>query len=169
VLAVGYRLHDLAIVPTADEGSLVGHLGPDPLGPDWDAAAATGRLAADPDRPIGLALLDQRTLAGIGNLYRAETLFLRGVWPWTPVGAVADLPGLVGTAARLLQANKDRVQQSTTGSLRRGEEQWVYGRAGRPCRRCGTRLRGDPIGTGAEGTDARRTVFWCPHCQPPAG
>jgi endonuclease-8 len=166
LVAVGLRLHDLAIVATADEGTLVGHLGPDLLGPDWDAAEAVRRLMADPDRPIGLALLDQRNLAGIGNLYRAETLFLRGVWPWTPTGAVADLPALVANAARLLLANRERVQQSTTGSLRRGEEQWVYNRAGRPCRRCGTRLRGDSLGTDAAGTDAQRTVYWCPRCQP---
>ena len=79
--AVGYRLHDIALVPTAEEDRLVGHLGPDVLGPDWDPAEADRRLNEDPDRPVGDALLDQRVIAGIGNLYKNETLFLTGVHP----------------------------------------------------------------------------------------
>jgi endonuclease-8 len=165
-LAVGYRLHDLAVLPTAEEGSLVGHLGPDLLGPDWDQEEAVRRLMASPERPIGLALLDQRNLAGIGNLYRAETLFLRGVDPWTPTGAVADLPGVVNLAHRLLFANRERVEQSTTGSLARGQNQWVYGRRNQRCRRCGGPIQTGSLGEGAEGTDAERVVFWCPRCQP---
>ncbi len=164
--AVGYRLHDLAVLPTAEEDQIVGHLGPDLLGPDWNLDEALRRLRAHPDRTIGTALLDQRNLAGIGNLYRAEVLFLRGVWPWTPVGEVPDLPRLVTLAGRLLTANRDRIQQSTTGSLRRGDQQWVYLRTGQPCRRCGTPVRADPIGEGADGVDAERTVFWCLRCQP---
>jgi hypothetical protein len=74
-------------------------------------------------------------------VYKAETLFLRGVNPWRPVGEVADLTAMVGLAKRLLEANKERFGQVTTGSRRRGEETWVYGRAGRPCRRCGTPVR----------------------------
>ena len=84
--AVGYRLHDIALIPTDEEERLVGHLGPDVLGPDWDAAEATRRLQADPGRPVGEALLDQRLLAGVGNLYKNEALFLVGVDPWTPAG-----------------------------------------------------------------------------------
>ena len=158
-VAVGFRLHDVALLPTAEEDSLVGHLGPDLLGPDWDPDEAVRRLRADPDREIGQALLDQRNLAGIGNLYKSETLFLRGVFPWRPVGAVGDLPAVVGLAARLLNANKGRWTQATTGSLRRGEEVWVYQRADRPCRRCGTPIRRAP-----QGPDERPT-FWCPSCQ----
>ena len=165
-VAVGYRLHDLAVVATAQESTLVGHLGPDLLGPDWDPDEAVRRLGRAPERPIGLALLDQRNLAGIGNIYRAETLFLRGVDPWTPVDAVADLNALVTMARRLLMANRHRTQQSTTGSLARGEEFWVYGRRNRPCRRCGGPVEAALLGEGAEGTDAERTVFWCPQCQP---
>ncbi|SHM44005.1 Fpg/Nei family DNA glycosylase [Cryptosporangium aurantiacum] len=166
IVAVGSRLHDLAVVSTDDESSLVGHLGPDLLGPDWDPDEAVRRLRATPERPIGLALLDQRNLAGIGNLYRAEVLFLRGVHPTTATGEVADLPALVTTAQRLLYANRARVEQSTTGSLVRGQERYVYGRRGRPCLRCGSRVTAAPLGSGAEGTDAQRTVFWCPKCQP---
>src|SRR4029077_13295642 len=91
-----------------------------------------------PDRPIGEALLDQQNLAGIGNVYKAEVLFLRGLSPWQPAGQVADLGALAGLARRLLEANKERFGHITTGSMRRGEEHWVYGRRGKPRRRGGT-------------------------------
>src|SRR5207245_4983758 len=113
--AVGYQLGIVEILPTAREGSVVGHLGPDLLGPDWDPAEAVRRLRADPARPIGEALLDQRSLAGIGNLYKTEVLFLRGVHPWRPAGEVADLDALVGLAHRLLAADKERPGQITAG------------------------------------------------------
>ena len=88
--AVGYRLPVVELLPTdARRTAAVGHLGPDLLGPDWDDEEALRRLPADPAREIGMALLDQRVLAGLGNLYRCEVLFLRGVTPWTPVGDVA--------------------------------------------------------------------------------
>ncbi|HEX8631591.1 MAG TPA: zinc finger domain-containing protein, partial [Catenuloplanes sp.] len=155
---VGYHLHDLALVPTAEEHTLVGHLGPDLLGPDWDTDEAVRRLAAHGDSTIAEALLDQRSLAGIGNLYKAETLFLRGVWPWTPVHAVPDLPGMVTLSRRLLAANRGRWTQTTTGSLRRGETSYVYGRRAQPCRRCGTPISKDELG--------ERVTYWCPRCQP---
>jgi formamidopyrimidine-DNA glycosylase len=159
--AVGYQLGIVEILPTASEPGAVGHLGPDLLGPDWDPAEAARRLAADPARPIGEALLDQRNLAGIGNLYKAEVLFLRGIDPWRPAGDVAGLGALVGLARRLLDANKERYGQVTTGVWRRGGQTWVYGRAGRPCRRCGT-----PVRAADQGSDtAERVTFWCPHCQ----
>ncbi|MFC4145396.1 DNA-formamidopyrimidine glycosylase family protein [Micromonospora mangrovi] len=157
-VAVGYHLHELALVPTAEEGSLVGHLGPDLLGPDWDPAEAVRRLAAHPDETIGEALLDQRNLAGVGNLYKCELLFLRGVSPWTPVGAVPDLSGTVTLAQRLLAANRGRWTQSTTGSLHRGQTSYVYGRRAQPCRRCGTAIRKEELG--------ERVTYWCPVCQP---
>jgi endonuclease-8 len=159
--AVGYLLGVVEVVPTAEEASVVGHLGPDLLGPDWDAPEAVRRLRADPKRPVGEALLDQRNLAGIGNLYKSEALFLRGIHPWRPVGDIAGLTALVGLAQRLLEANKNRIGQVTTGVSRPGEETWVYGRRGR-CRRCGTRIM-----TAAQGADPEgRITFWCPHCQP---
>jgi endonuclease VIII len=158
--AVGYRLAMVEILPTAAEDRVVGHLGPDLLGPDWDAAEAVRRLSQDPDRPVADALLDQRNLAGIGNLYKAEVLFLRGVSPWQPVGTVPGLAGLVELARKLLAANAGRAGQVTTGVWRRGEETWVYGRAGRPCRRCGT-----PVKAADAHTAGERVTFWCPHCQ----
>jgi endonuclease-8 len=162
-VAVGFRLPVVELVATADEDSVVGHLGPDVLADDVDLDEAVRRLAAAPDREIGMALLDQRNVAGIGNLYRIEALFLRGVHPWTPVSDV-DLRALVKVVVRLMRANLRHVWQSTTGSLRRGEEHWVFERAGKPCRRCGTTVlradQGDPPYV--------RVTYWCPRCQPSA-
>ena len=128
--AAGYLLGVTEVVPTADEGTVVGHLGPDLLGPDWDPALAVRLLSRDDDRPIGEALLDQRNLAGIGNVYVAELLFLRGLLPTRPVGSVEDLTALVNLGRRLLDANKARPGHVTTGDTRRGRQHWVYGRAG---------------------------------------
>jgi len=160
-LAAGYLLGMTEVLPTAREEQVTGYLGPDLLGPDWNAAAAVARLARDPDRSIGEALLDQRNLAGIGNIYAAEMLFLRGIDPWRPAGAVDDLDALVELGRRLLDANKERPGHVTTGDTRPGRENWVYGRAGRPCRRCGA-----PIRRGEQGPPGQeRLRFWCPNCQ----
>jgi DNA-formamidopyrimidine glycosylase len=160
--AVGYQLGIAEILPTAAEDRVVGHLGPDLLGPDWDLAAAARRLLSSPQAPVGEALLDQRNVAGIGNLYKSEVLFLRGVNPWRRAGELADAEALLSLARRLLDANKERFGHVTTGVWRRGEETWVYGRAGQPCRRCGT-----PIRAAEQGGDAgERITFWCPRCQP---
>ncbi|WP_225847415.1 DNA-formamidopyrimidine glycosylase family protein [Streptomyces sp. HPF1205] len=159
--AVGYRLGMLAVLPTGEEDSVVGHLGPDLLGPDWDAARALERLAADPDRPLGEALLDQRNLAGIGNVYVAELCFLRGVTPWTPYGQVGAPEKLVALAKRLLEANKTRVGHVTTGDTRRGRTNWVYGREHQPCLRCGTPVRAGEHGQAGQS----RVAYWCPRCQ----
>lgn len=161
VTAVGFHLHDVDLVPTGQEETIVGHLGPDLLGPDWDEAEAFRRLSADPDRSIGEALLDQRCLAGLGTVWRAEVLFLRGVNPSTPVRDVDLLP-LVRLARRLLMANRGRWAQVTTGNARRGQELYVYGRVGAPCRRCRT-----PIARGEQGLlGQERVAYWCPKCQP---
>ena len=85
-------------------------------------------------------------------------LFLRGLSPWQPVGSVADLGAVAELAKRLLEANKKRHGHITTGSMRRGEENWVYGRRGRPCRRCGTPI----LKAGQED----RVTFWCRSYQP---
>ena len=100
VTAVGYHLHDIALVPTDDEHTLVDHLGPGSPRPGLGRRARRSRTCrAAPERAIADALLDQRNLAGIGNMYKSEVLFLRGVWPWRPVGDVADLAGLVSARA----------------------------------------------------------------------
>lgn len=169
-VAVGYRVHDLALVPTAEEARLVGHLGPDVLTlAGLSGTARTGwlgdaavRLAATPTRGVAEALLDQRGVAGLGLLYVTEACFVAGVSPWTPVAEVARLPRLVGTAAAMLAANTARTQQPTTGSARRGQEHWVFARTGRPCRRCGTRVAAGQVGV----PPRQRSVSYCPHCQP---
>jgi endonuclease-8 len=161
-LATGYRVHDLQIVARTDEHQLVGHLGPDLLGDDWSLDTAVSRLLANPAATVGEALLDQRNLAGCGNLYANEVLFLTRVWPWQPVGEVTDLPQLVSTLQRLMLANREHPEQSTTGLLGRGREHWVYQREGEGCRRCHT-----PIRRMEQGTPPRqRSRYWCPRCQP---
>jgi endonuclease-8 len=158
---VGYRLHDLALVPTADEGQLVGHLGPDLLGPDWDLDEALRRLREHPDEQIGVALIDQRNLAGIGNIYKVESLFTCGVHPWARVADVPDLAALVTKARTLMLANREHPEQNTTGLPGRGQDHWVAGRRGRPCRRCGTTIL-----LGDQGPESQeRVTWWCPKCQ----
>ncbi|MEU6644836.1 DNA-formamidopyrimidine glycosylase family protein [Saccharomonospora sp. NPDC046836] len=162
--AVGFRVHDLALLPTTEESRIVGHLGPDLLDPQWTdehAATAAHALAASPDRELGLALLDQRVMAGIGNLYKVEICFLLGVSPWTPVAEVSA-ERAVTLARKLLLANAWRPEQSTTGELARGRRNWVYERTRQGCFRCGGRVR---IGAQGAGTQARPT-WYCPRCQP---
>src|SRR5213592_1672671 len=159
--AAGYQLGVVELIRTSEEARVTGHLGPDLLGPDWDRDEAVRRLSAEPDRPIGEALLDQRNLAGIGNVYKAELCFLLGATPWLPVGALpadraAKLPAL---AKKLLEANRDRPVRTTTG--RRGQDLFVYGRAPRPCLRCHTSVRVADQGDGSR----ERPTYWCPNCQ----
>lgn len=161
-LAIGSDLARLDVVRSDRESELVGHLGPDLLGPDWDAAEAVRRLSASPDRPVAEALLDQSNLAGIGNVYQAELLFLRGVHPQTPLASAGDVDRLVRLARELLLANRSSPGHVTTGDRRPGRRHWVYRRGGSPCRRCGTLIERGRIGAPGE----QRVAFWCPHCQP---
>ncbi|WIE63350.1 DNA-formamidopyrimidine glycosylase family protein [Curtobacterium sp. MCLR17_036] len=161
----GVDLPVVDLVDTADEHSVVGHLGPDLLHDDFDAAEAARRLLADPDATVRTALLDQRNVAGLGNLWVNELGFVRGLHPDRPIGTV-DVPGLVASARRMLvrSATVPDAYQVTTGSLRRGERHWVVGRAGRPCLRCGTSVVGRDA-VEVVGSAPRRT-WWCPRCQP---
>ncbi|MET4780402.1 DNA-formamidopyrimidine glycosylase family protein [Glaciihabitans sp. UYNi722] len=159
--AIGFQLGLLEVVAKGDEQSVVGHLGPDPLAVDWDADEALARLTADPSRAVGLALLDQRIIAGLGNVYRNELCFLRGVLPTRPVGEVVNPEKLVTLAQRLIDSNKDRVDRTTTGTLR-GATDWVYRREGQPCLRCGTAISHGRLGD----TELElRDIYWCPRCQ----
>jgi endonuclease VIII len=161
-VTVGFSLGVVELVARDREDDVVGYLGPDILGADWDRAEAVRRLTADPERPVGLALLDQRVIAGLGNVYRNEVLFLRGVRPTRPVGEVADPEAMVALSERLIRANRDRTERSTTGDLRPGRRAWVSHREGKRCLRCGT-----PIQQGALGEDelTERQTFFCPVCQ----
>jgi len=135
-----------------DDGR-IRNLGPDILAdpPDLDAIAARLR-GADPRRAIGEALLDQRLVAGIGNLWRAEALWRARISPWRPLGELEDeeLRAALSEAARLMR-----------GSLDSGlKVRAVYRRAGRPCPRCGSAIRSRGQG------DQNRIAYWCPECQP---
>ncbi|WP_377779788.1 DNA-formamidopyrimidine glycosylase family protein [Paeniglutamicibacter kerguelensis] len=160
--AVGFELGFLHVLRTTDEVEVIGHLGPDPLGHSWDPDEAVRRLMSSPDRPIGLALLDQRLISGLGNIYRSELLFVTRVHPRTPVGAIEDLGHLVDIAHRLLHANKDRARRVTTGTDGMNPY-WVYGREGLPCMRCGGLLHKDTLAESPR--SAERDVYFCPDCQ----
>ncbi|MCD2197239.1 DNA glycosylase [Actinomycetospora endophytica] len=172
-VAVGFRLHDLDLLPTADESRWVGLLGPDLLGPAWEsdpegcASEMARLLRADPERELGAALLDQRVACGVGNLYKAEICFLLRVSPWTRVGDLSDrkIDDAVAWSRKLLLRNAWRPEQSTTGDLGEGAQHWVFERGGRGCRRC---RDGVVVARQDDGRpDAEdRVAYYCPTCQP---
>lgn len=136
------------------------HLGPDLLGPDFDAAEAVARLRTRGGASIAEAILDQRVVAGIGNVYKSELLFIAGINPRARVSEVADsaLMELLETARRLLRENSRAGPRRTT-RRQSGPATWVYGRARQPCLRCGAEI--------TSFGQAGRVTFWCPGCQPP--
>jgi endonuclease-8 len=149
----------------------VAALGPDLLKPEFDRDEAVRRIVISGATPIAQALLDQRLVAGIGNIYKSEVLFLGGVHPDTPAGAVpvAALEALLEIAQSLLRQNViegSAAAIQTYRSLRRtapgsdrDDNLWVYGRKGKPCRKCGTLIESKKMGVEA------RTTYWCPNCQ----
>ena len=152
----------IGVVATDDDASIVGHLGPDLCGaggPDIDAILA--RLARDDDRPLAGALLDQRNVAGFGNVYAVEVPFIGGVSPFQPVGSIEGLDLIVRAGSALIRTNAERGPQNTTGRRLHEAHHWVYGRRRQPCRWCGTRLEGMDEGA----TPWRRVTTWCPNCQ----
>lgn len=157
VRALGIDLGVLEVLDRDHDGAAVAHLGPDLLGADWDPAVAAANLTAVADRPLAQALLDQRVLAGIGNVYCNEICFIVGRLPTSPVSALSDPLRLVTRAQEMLWFNRFRWNRITTGDTRGGRQMWVYGRAGRPCRRCGTPIRQDDSGD--------RIAYWCASCQ----
>ncbi|GAA2984872.1 DNA-formamidopyrimidine glycosylase family protein [Actinokineospora diospyrosa] len=164
VQAIGFLLQEMDLVATPDEDRLVAHLGPDLLDPRWGpthAAEAVARLGSDPAREIGVALLDQRVLAGVGNVFKAEICFVLGVSPWTPVSDV-DLDRAVAVSRDLLDRNKLTTDRVTTGDPRRDRRLWVYGRRTTPCLVCGGK-----IVAATQGSDVQeRIAYFCPVCQP---
>ncbi|AFM16044.1 formamidopyrimidine-DNA glycosylase [Mycolicibacterium chubuense NBB4] len=156
-VASGIDLGVLEVLDRATDMDAVAHLGPDLLGEDWSAETAAANLRADPSRPFAEALLDQRVMAGVGNVFANELSFVFGLRPETPVGEVGDPLRVATRAQQMLWLNRLRVNRTTTGNTRPGQDVWVYGRAGLPCRRCGT-----PIETDKDGD---RVTYWCPTCQ----
>ncbi len=158
---VAHAMPVLDVVRTAEESRVVGHLGPDVLSENWPDGVPA--ILGQPQRRVREALLDQRNVCGIGNLWVVEGLFVAGVWPEAQVEAV-DVPRVLDLIARMMRQGLRNGNQVTTGSTRRGETHWVYGRYKRPCRRCGTPIAFTPAGTGPYD----RETWWCPHCQPAA-
>lgn len=160
--AVGLRLGELDLVRTRDEGTLVGHLGPDVLADPLDLDEVVRRLEGDP-RPIAEALLDQRVVSGIGTFWASEILFVRRVHPWRPARDVGadELSQIINRVARLMQRAVVTGVQGSTGETRRGHESYVHARSGRPCRRCGDTIRVATAGRAGQ----ERTIFSCPTCQ----
>ena len=136
-------------------------LGPDLLDPAFRSDQTRATLFPK-DRTVSELLLDQRVVAGVGNVFKNETLFLERINPATLVGQLTErqLDDLIERARRLLVANAGRSTRSTTGLPGPGGETWVYDRAGLPCRRCGRAIVGQMIGQPA------RVTYWCPGCQP---
>jgi endonuclease-8 len=161
------------VVELMDERAVALHpalrqLGPDLLGEAFDAGEALKRIRARPDADIANALLDQTALAGIGNVYKSELLFMAGVYPFTRVAHLDDetIGRLLASAQQVLRENvrddsphriTTRDERDAAGAL------WVYGRARRPCFRCRT-----PIAVRRQGASLPRLTYWCPNCQPPA-
>lgn len=162
VVAVGLRLGLVELFPTAEEHSVVGHLGPDLLGP-WtpeDRSEAVARLVADPERVLGEALLDQTVVAGIGTIWLAESCFVAGVSPIGPVAQVRDPGRFLDRARRMLQSAMQTGRPVTTGNRR--DPVWTYRRHRQPCQRCGTTILAGQLGDPGR----ERTTYWCPRCQP---
>lgn len=135
-------------------------LGPDVLADDFEPGQLVERARTRRSQPVAEVILDQRVVAGIGNVYKSELLFLAGVNPGTPIEEVPDsrLLDIASRARQLLGLNVRAGARSTTGERSRGREMWVYDRAGRPCRRCASEIE--------TGRLAGRVTYWCPNCQP---
>jgi endonuclease-8 len=145
---------------TARTPALV-ELGPDATTESFDADEARARMRRRPDIPIGVALLNQRLMAGVGNIFKSEVLFIRRVSPFATVGDLSDetLDGLIAESHRLLHMNRDRGNRRTMSSLNERERLWVYGRSGQSCRVCGATIH-----MRRQGIDGRST-YYCTRCQ----
>jgi endonuclease-8 len=156
-VAVCFSAPDVAL--TRRDRVATAHLGPDLCAPDADidAVVARARALADPSTTVGELLLDQRVAAGIGNVYKSDTLFLERLDPRTPVSELssARLAAVYTRAHRLLRSNLGSGPRRTVP-----EGLAVYGRAGKPCRRCGARI--ERI---VQGTTLPRSTYLCPRCQ----
>jgi len=156
VVQLGGPVLELMTEPRTRFDQRLSRLGPDILAPELDRGLFLRRLREDdPTRPIGDALLDQRTIAGIGNMWKAEGCFEAGVDPWRPTGEVSDAEALA-----VVDACRPRMQRSASGGFQR-QFRRIYGMAGRPCPRCGP---GVPILARGQGDD-NRTTYWCRACQ----
>ncbi len=153
---------NIGVVATAKEESVVGHLGPDLCSTEIpDVGLIADRLRSNGDRPLAGALLDQRNVAGFGNVYAVEVPFIAGVSPHQPVDTIDDLEALVAAGSALIRTNMGRSHRNTTGRKLHTTNMWIYGRQRRPCPWCSTMLVG---GTERE-MPWNRVSVWCPTCQ----
>ena len=159
--AVCFAAPDVSAGPTATIEAEIAHLGPDLLADEFDPVAAVRRAATSQADTAADLLLDQRVMAGVGNVYKSEVLFLERLDPQTLTSELGTqgIEALASRARRLLWVNRSRGVRNTTG-YGRGANLWVYDRAGRPCRRCGTTIKREDLG------EHGRSTFWCPRCQP---
>ena len=162
VVAVCFAAPTVQIGPNTDIHTALDHLGPDLIHDEVDWGHVVQRARTSNMATAADLLLDQTVMAGIGNVYKSETLYLERLHPMTVVHLLDDvtIQRCGERAQRLLLANRDRPQRTTTGRHGRDATTWVYGRAGKPCRRCG-----DMIVIDGRRADERLT-YWCPTCQP---
>ena len=172
-VAVAFNVYSAEFIRSErmDQHRTLGTLGPDLLA-DFDRDRALALVRQNDARPVHQVLLDQRVMAGIGNVYKSELMFLSRIHPDTPAAALDDAKWgeIMALAQKLLKANvvdgaanqivTYRGLRRTTGRMNPSDRLWVYSRGGQPCRRCGTR-----IALRKDGDDARVT-YWCPNCQP---
>ena len=152
----------LDIVRTDAEDAVIGHLGPDLCGVDPpDLGEITQRIERSAGAPLAAALLDQRNVAGFGNLYAVELPFIVGVSPKQTIGTIEGLDALIAIGAALIRTNAARGPQNTTGRRLAVADHWVYSKRGRPCPICATRLEG----LAERDSPWRRVATWCPACQ----
>ena len=159
----GVDLPVVELLETVSEERVVGHLGPDLCGPETpDIYEIADRLRRQPDAALATALLDQRNVAGFGNVYAIEVPFIAAVSPNQPVGTIDGLEHLVGLGAALIRTNATRGPQNTTGRRLDTADHWIYAHRGRPCPICATTLDG----YADSASPWRRASVWCPTCQP---
>ena len=160
-VAVCFAAPDIEVSTVDRIEQSLAHLGPDLLAPEFDPDVAVRRTHDSRAELVADLLLDQRVMAGVGNEYKSEILFLERLHPETPLTELDDgqRRALAARSRELLWANKDRTARSTTGSTRRGHEVFVYGRDRRSCRRCDHGIVSAEVG------DPKRITYWCPDCQ----
>lgn len=161
-VAVCFAAPTVDVGPAAVVMGALRDLGPDVLDDTFDATSTVERARTSRATVVADLLLDQQVAAGIGNVYKNEILFLERLHPTTAVAGLSDreVTALFDRGRRLMAANRDHRQRSTTGARARSGRSWVYRRAGEPCRRCGTPISSQPLGF------HQRVTYWCPSCQP---
>ncbi len=158
----GIDLPVVGLLATAHEDEVVGHLGPDLCGQDQpDLDEVVDRMLRQPDDALATSLLDQRNVAGFGNVYAIEVPFIVGVSPNQRVAAIEGLAQLVGLGAALIRTSAERGTQNTTGRRLNTADHWIYARRGHPCPICASTLDGHEAGDSPWG----RVSVWCPNCQ----